>query len=99
MKILPKTDSAPSAGLAEPLAVFSALLALLAISASTTLLPPSAWKGPAGLLIAAAKAALIVTFFMRLRSARGLVRVFAAAGLFWLAILGALILADYLTRA
>ncbi len=36
-------------------------------------------------------------FFMQLRYQRGLVRIFALAGFFWLAIAGVLTFADYLT--
>ena len=75
-----------------------ALLALLAISALTVLLPPAPWKTAVGLAIAGVKIALIGVFFMRLNRSKGLVRVFAAAGLFWLAIMATLGSADYLTR-
>ena len=47
----------------------------------------------------AAKTALIALYFMRLRYQPGLVRLFAGAGLFWLAILMVLSLADFFTRA
>jgi cytochrome c oxidase subunit 4 len=78
--------------------VFAALLALLALSAASSFLPPAPWKTVAGLAIAAAKTGLIALFFMRLRDRSGLTRIFAAAGLFWLGIFATLVLADYLTR-
>ncbi len=78
--------------------VLAALLGLLALSALTVLLPPAPWKTAAGLLIAGLKLGVIALFFMRLREHRGLTRVFAAAGLFWLGLLIVLVLSDYLTR-
>jgi cytochrome c oxidase subunit 4 len=80
------------------LLVLGALLALLALTAGSALLPPAPWKTAFGLLIAVAKLAVIALFFMRLREHRGLTRVFAAAGLFWLGLLLVLVLSDYLTR-
>ena len=80
------------------LLVLAALLALLTLSAATTLLPPAPWKTGAGLLIAALKLGVVALYFMRLREHRGLTRVFAAAGLFWLGLLVVLVLSDYLTR-
>jgi len=74
------------------------LLMLLALSALTVLIPPAPWKTAVGLAIAGVKIALIGVFFMRLNRSKGLVRVFAAAGLFWLAIMATLVSADYLTR-
>jgi len=78
--------------------VLAALLALLTASAATALFPLAAWKTPFSLGIAAVKAALVAALFMRLREHGGLTRVFAAAGLCWLAILAVLSAADYLTR-
>ena len=51
-----------------------------------------------GLLIAAAKAALVLWFFLHLRHHHGLTRVAAGFALLWLAILITFTLADYLTR-
>jgi cytochrome c oxidase subunit 4 len=80
------------------LLVLGVLLALLTLSALTVLLPPAPWKTAAGLLIAGLKLGVIALFFMRLREHRGLTRIFAAAGLFWLGLLMVLVFADYLTR-
>jgi len=90
---------APSDSGSPPLAlVFSSLLGLLALSAASSFLPPAPWKTAAGLAIAAAKTLLIALFFMRLKYRRGLIPIFAVAGLFWLGILGTLLMSDYLTR-
>ncbi len=80
------------------LLVYLALLALLGLTATATLLPPGPWSTPIALVIATAKAALIFIWFMRLRERPGLVRCFAVAGFFWLAILMGLTFADFFTR-
>jgi cytochrome c oxidase subunit 4 len=58
--------------------------------------------GPAGflvaVLIASAKAALIVLFFMHVRYSTPLIWLVAGAGFFWLAILFGLTFSDYATR-
>ncbi|HWA87747.1 MAG TPA: cytochrome C oxidase subunit IV family protein [Opitutus sp.] len=77
---------------------FGALLVLLTLAALVPLLPPGPWLLPLSLAIAAAKTAIIFLFFMHLRYQRGLVRVFAVAGFFWLGLAAALTLSDYLTR-
>lgn len=50
------------------------------------------------LLIAFAKMALIILFFMHVRYSRRLIWVFVGAGFLWLLILIELTLTDYLTR-
>lgn len=77
---------------------FGALLALLAAAAFVPRLPAGPWLLVLSLGIAFAKLAVIFLFFMHLRHQRGLVRIFAVAGFFWLAIAATLTLADYLTR-
>jgi cytochrome c oxidase subunit 4 len=57
-----------------------------------------AWNVPIALAIAMVKAALIMLFFMHVRYATPLVKLFAAGGFLWLAILLTLTMADYLTR-
>jgi cytochrome c oxidase subunit 4 len=90
--------SAESSGRPLLATVFAGLLVLLALSAGSTFLSPAPWKTAAGLAIAVAKTALIALFFMRLKYRRGLILIFAGAGLFWLAILSTLLMSDYLTR-
>jgi cytochrome c oxidase subunit 4 len=48
--------------------------------------------------ISTGKAVLILIFFMNLRNSRPLIWVCAAAGFFWLGIMIALALNDYMTR-
>ena len=78
--------------------MYLALLGLLTLTAIAGRLPAGAWSLPFALLVATAKLALIFLFFMRLREHRGLVRIFAVAGFFWLGLLATLAFADYLTR-
>jgi cytochrome c oxidase subunit IV len=77
---------------------YVALMGLLALTAFASKAPLGVLKTPTSLLIAAAKTALVFLFFMQLWYQRGLVRLFAAAGFFWLAIIGGLTFCDYLTR-
>ncbi len=79
--------------------VAAALLALLiaTILSDGVDLGGLAWAVALG--IASAKALLIATYFMHLRHASPASRLFAGAGLFWLAILGGLTLADVLGRS
>jgi cytochrome c oxidase subunit 4 len=77
---------------------YAALMALLVITAVASRVPLGGWKTPLSLIIAAVKMALVFLFFMRLWYQAGLIRIFALAGFFWLAIILALTFADYLTR-
>jgi cytochrome c oxidase subunit 4 len=78
--------------------VYLALLALLGLTAAAAQLPPGSWSTPISLGFATAKAALIFIYFMRLLEKSGLVRLFALAGFFWLAILMGLTIAEVFTR-
>jgi len=75
------------------------LLVLLAASAGGSFLPlGTTAKTIFALAIAAAKTLIIFLVFMQLRYQKGLIRVFALAGFFWLAISALLTFADYATR-
>jgi cytochrome c oxidase subunit 4 len=67
--------------------VWAALAALLALTVALTFAPIGAWRLPASLAIAAAKAGLIVWVFMELRREGGLTRLAALVGLVFLALL------------
>jgi cytochrome c oxidase subunit 4 len=71
---------------------------LLAATIAVAGVDLGAWNAPAALSIAAAKGLLVMVYLMHLRAASNIVRLFAAAGFFWFAILVALSLSDYLTR-
>jgi cytochrome c oxidase subunit IV len=80
------------------LAIYAALLCLLALTAGSSVLPGGWWSAPISLGIAFAKTFLIAAIFMNLKGQSGTVRVFSMAGLLWLLILISLSLADYSTR-
>lgn len=78
--------------------VFVALIALTLLTVSVSFLELGPWHTTVGVLIGVAKATLVVLFFMHLLHAARISWLAALAGLFWLGILMALTLSDYLTR-
>jgi cytochrome c oxidase subunit 4 len=66
---------------------WAALAALLALTTALTFAPLGAWRLPASLAIATAKAGLIVWVFMELRRESGLTRLAALVGLLFLTLL------------
>ncbi len=76
----------------------AALLAFLALTIAAAYVNLGAFNTVAAMGIALVKAALIVLFFMHLRDSKPLMWIFAGTGVFWLGILFALALSDYLTR-
>ncbi len=78
--------------------IWLALFILLTITVGSAYLPLGAANGAINLGVAAAKAALIALFFMNLMTSSVLVRLAAAAGVFWLIFLFVLTAADYVTR-
>jgi cytochrome c oxidase subunit 4 len=75
-----------------------ALLVLLVLSLLSGALPLGGASLPVALGIAAVKVILVGLFFMHLRGSSGVARLFAGGGVFWLGILIALSLADYVSR-
>lgn len=78
--------------------VYLTLMGLLALTIGVDFLKLGAFNTVIAVLIATAKAILILTFFMELRIARRLTVAFAMVGFFWLVILFGHTLSDYLTR-
>ena len=78
--------------------VFVALLALTATTVLVTDAPLGRLHGPIGLLIAVAKATLILLFFMHGLESGRLVWLTLAAALFTLAVMMALTFSDYWSR-
>jgi cytochrome c oxidase subunit IV len=74
--------------------VWLALLFLLALTFTIAHVPLGSLNVVAGLVIAAIKVAFVVVIFMGLGHSSALVRVAAAAGIFWLLILFVLTLTD-----
>jgi cytochrome c oxidase subunit 4 len=81
------------------LAVFVALLALTALTTFVAFFDLGPLNTVIAMTIAVGKALLVILFFMHVRYSERLVWVFVAAGFFWLAILLALTMSDFLTRA
>lgn len=81
------------------LAVFIALLALTALTTGVAFMNLGGVGNVAvALAIAITKAVLVALYFMHLRYSTHLTVVFAGAGIFWLGILVALTLSDYISR-
>jgi caa(3)-type oxidase, subunit IV len=78
--------------------VWIGLLTLLLLTLGSAYLPLGWLNGVVNLAIATAKALLVMIFFMHLRSSHYVLRIAAAAGFFWLALLIGLSLADFLAR-
>jgi cytochrome c oxidase subunit 4 len=78
--------------------VGAVLLFLLALTVAAARVDLGSFNTVVAMLISIAKATLVALFFMHLRSSKPLLWVFAGAGLFWLGIMFALALSDYLTR-
>jgi len=80
-------------------AVFAALMILTSLTTAIAFVDLGFFSPVVALTIAIVKASLVVLFFMHLRYSTRLTWVVGGAGLFWLGILFALSLSDYLTRA
>jgi cytochrome c oxidase subunit 4 len=80
------------------LPVWLGLMALLTLSCATAYAPLGAWTVAVSFGLAATQAGLVALLFMRLDRASALIRLTAACGLFWSAILFSLTLADVLSR-
>jgi cytochrome c oxidase subunit IV len=78
--------------------VLITLLVLTATTCAVSFIDMGKMNAVVAVAIAFAKASLVALIFMHLRYSRRLMRVVAAAGLFWLGILIALTMSDYLTR-
>jgi cytochrome c oxidase subunit 4 len=80
------------------IAVFVALILLTALTTGVAYIDLGPFNTVAALLIAVTKMLLVVLFFMHIKYGSGMTRIVIIAGVFWLAILMALTLADELTR-
>lgn len=79
--------------------VYAGLILLLILTAVGAYLPISSTTHVLlAFGISAAKTVLIVFFFMEIHYHKGITRIFAGAGLVWLALLFLLTFSDYLTR-
>ena len=78
--------------------VWLALLLLLMLTFGVAHFSLGVGNVVAGLAIATIKAGLVVMIFMGLRSAKTLIKLVSAAGVFWLIFMFALTLSDVLAR-
>ncbi|MDR3402356.1 MAG: cytochrome C oxidase subunit IV family protein [Chthoniobacter sp.] len=78
--------------------VAATLFGLLVITVGAAYVNLGPFNTVVAMLISLSKAALIVLFFMHVRRADPLIRLFVAAGFFWLGIMLTLALSDFLTR-
>jgi cytochrome c oxidase subunit 4 len=78
--------------------VFGSLLVLTALTVAAASFHFGRYNDVIALAIAGAKALLVVTYFMHLRHATGLTRVFVVASVFWLGLLFVFTFADLVTR-
>ena len=81
-----------------PLAVWIALLVMLAVNIAIALLPLGRFKTPLNLGAAVAQVCLMGLVFMRLYRSSPLVRLTAAAGFLWGSFLFIFATVDFLTR-
>ncbi|QDV37095.1 cytochrome C oxidase subunit IV family protein [Tautonia plasticadhaerens] len=80
------------------LIIFAILMALLALTVAVSTLDLGALEIPIALTIAFVKAILIMLYFMHLRFSSRLTWLFAGSGTFWLLILIAFSMSDFLSR-
>ena len=79
-------------------AIFIALVVLTVATWSVAKMDLGRMNAVVALTIAVIKATLVVLYFMHVRYSSKLTWVFVGAGFFWLAIMVALTLSDYMTR-
>jgi len=80
------------------LAVFATLLVLLAVTVASSYVPLGRFNVVIALFIAITKTFLVMLFFMHVRYSGRLIWIYVGVGFFWLGILLALTMSDFLTR-
>lgn len=76
----------------------AALLAFLALTIVAAYINLGPLNTIVAVLISAAKAALIILFFMHMRYSKPVMWLFVGAGFFWLGIMLVLAMSDYVSR-
>lgn len=97
----PSDESAPPslrALIKADVAVWAALLGLLALTFALAHIPLGVFNAVAAMVISALKTLLVLTVFMALRRSPTLMVLAAVAGVFWLALLFTLTFADLMSR-
>lgn len=80
-------------------AVFGTLLALTGVTVAVAYMDLGALNTVAAIAIACFKALIVVLYFMHVKYSTRLIKLTVIAGLYWMGIIFALTLGDYLTRA
>ena len=78
--------------------VFLALIALTFTTVAVSKLELGEYNFVAAITIAVVKALLVVLFFMHVKQASAMTKLFVVAGFFWMAILFVFTLSDYFSR-
>jgi cytochrome c oxidase subunit IV len=78
--------------------VYGALLVLTVVTVGVSLVDLGPLSTVVALAIAAAKASLVILFFMHVRYGPRLIWIFASGGFFWLALLILLTMSDIVSR-
>jgi len=78
--------------------VFAALMVLLVVTVGAAFVRLGPLNMPVAMLIATVKAALVILFFMHVKFASRLTKVFVAGSFLWLAILFVMTFGDYVSR-
>jgi cytochrome c oxidase subunit 4 len=80
------------------ISVFLALIALTITTVAVSKIDLGEYNFVAAMTIAVVKGMLVILFFMHVRQARPITKLFVAAGFFWMAILFVFTLSDYFSR-
>jgi len=78
--------------------VFLALMVLTGTTIAVSTIELGPWNFVVALTIAVIKALLVIMFFMHVKGAKPLTKLFVGAGFFWMAILIVFVLSDYFSR-
>ena len=79
--------------------IFAILLVLTGVTVAVAYLDLGRLNAVAAIAIACFKALIVVLYFMHVKYSTRLIKLTVIAGLYWLGIIFALTLGDYLTRA
>jgi cytochrome c oxidase subunit IV len=78
--------------------IFLALIALTITTVALSKIDLGELNFVVAMTIAVVKGTLVVLFFMHVRQASSMTKLFVAAGFFWMALLLVFVLSDYLSR-
>ena len=79
--------------------IFAVLMLLTGVTVTVAYVDLGPWNTVAALAIPCFKAMIVVLYFMHVKYSTRLIKLTVIAGLYWMGIIFALTLGDYLTRA